>query len=263
MASRRGRLSRYFPGKGPRNVTGSSSSSSSSSLENDEGRSLPPPLPLPPPPPPNGDGMESAQRRIRGKTVVIHPGQLHEDRDRVESDSMFAKDSLQNCTFAGRRQNGSAESTFAKGHGKTTWEESEESGRDSDDEATSESSGENPYSAPLLKPVFVPKNARVSEIEKATKRDKSDADLERENARHLEKIEETRNLVANIVAEEDVVLINGGIYEESLEGLPDDRDYSDDDDVQYALWKVRELQRIMRDREEEEEFARKRASGSP
>jgi microfibrillar-associated protein 1 len=85
---------------------------------------------------------------------------------------------------------------------------------------------------PLFKPVFVPKQVRHTEQARQAK-----ADEERTEAARLE------------ARQEDKMIANGGSLDQDDAELPDDEDRSEDDEVEYALWKVREMRRLLRDKE--------------
>lgn len=240
MGTRRTGLTRYFAGKPPGRDEDVSSSSSDES-----GKTAAPPVL-------RSKSTESAPRRIIGKPVILDPGVVPEHEKHVEKPTKPAV----NYAYPPSRKDGlhSADALEQKFVGVPTSPRSEESAESEDSsrqDETSESEVECSYVAPLLKPVFVPRSARLSEIEKEAQVERSNADREREEARRNQRAEDTRNVVADIVAKEDLMIVNGGRFEESLAGLPDDRDYSEEDDVQYALWKVREMRRILREREED------------
>lgn len=70
---------------------------------------------------------------------------------------------------------------------------------------------------------------------------------EREEQRHKIRREEAKRLMAQVLREEEQ---QNYASQNNVENLPDDKDRPEDHDADYALWKVREILRIRRDREE-------------
>ncbi|KAJ3355436.1 Microfibrillar-associated protein 1 [Entophlyctis luteolus] len=123
-------------------------------------------------------------------------------------------------------------------------EESEESSESSgDDSEDSENSAPFP-ARPLLKPVFVPKALRETVAERE-RREKELEEAEVEKARQLEARKlESHNLVEEVLRKE--------IAEATVNDTIPDVDDTDglDEDMEFEAWKLRELMRIKRDREE-------------
>lgn len=106
---------------------------------------------------------------------------------------------------------------------------------------SSESESEGPPSpppepAPLLsfKPVFVKPKAKDA------------PDTSRQESRARERKEEAQNLVSAVLEEEEA----SRRIERHVD-LPDDTDYDEDKAREKALWRVREMKRVLRDREAE------------
>jgi microfibrillar-associated protein 1 len=102
---------------------------------------------------------------------------------------------------------------------------------------------------PLFKPVFVPKQVRHTEQARQAKADEERTEAARLEARQEQRIRETHEYIANVLAKEDKMIVNGGSLDQDDAELPDDEDRSEDDEVEYALWKVREMRRLLRDKE--------------
>ena len=109
-----------------------------------------------------------------------------------------------------------------------------------EDEGSSE---EDEQPAPLLKPVFVPKRQRatINDAEAATKA------AEEEERRAAEQAEERRKESHRIAADR----IRKELAEKEHEEAKPDLDDTDglDPDAEFAAWRIRELERIKRDRD--------------
>lgn len=113
-------------------------------------------------------------------------------------------------------------------------EEADDSGQSSDSSGSQSESGEEESEEeeePLFRPVFV---------KAPTKKDVVEVDTRAEQ-RMLQRREEAKQLVVEAVHEEDTAV--------RKEELPDDTDRAEDGEKEVALWRLRELKRVMRDRE--------------
>lgn len=144
----------------------------------------------------------------------------------------------------------------AGGGGKSDSDEDDEnSGEDSDeDESDSDDSEEDSdededMSAPRLKPVFVRKNDRVTIKEKAIQAEKEKkVEKERERLR-VEAKRQTKKYIEAEIAKEKIA------EKESDDNIVCDFNTDDENNnnqVEYEAWKLRELKRIKRDRDEKE-----------
>ncbi|XP_074603623.1 microfibril-associated protein 1 [Brevipalpus obovatus] len=132
-------------------------------------------------------------------------------------------------------------------------DDDEEGGQESDDESEESSSeeSESELSAeddvvPLLKPVFVRKEDRRSLNE--IKDEKPDEDAKRRNAElYKEALRIIQQENKREMSEQEKEAEEG--LEASMRACPDD---DDPEEIGYELWKVRELKRLKRNKEEEE-----------
>eukprot|EP00968_Pinguiococcus_pyrenoidosus_P009426 scaffold733_cov267-Pinguiococcus_pyrenoidosus.AAC.49 len=152
---------------------------------------------------------------------------------------------------------------------------SEEEDDDDDDDDDLDLMG---GSLPMLRPKFIPKDKRKLKGAEEEKQRNEEVQFELERARQEERRRETRRLVALEVQREAEAGHEVRRFQEyfgasgprlkplswhrqaditdndSEAGMPDDMDV-DDDEVEYEKWKVRELRRLVRDKEERERRA--------
>lgn len=117
----------------------------------------------------------------------------------------------------------------------------------SDDESSDEEESDEEELEVVRKVSFVPKEKRVGIGKNA-----SDERIER---REKERRLEAKDLVKMILKEEERDEKGWGMRNEQL---PDDEDVEEETEQEFALWRVRELKRILRDRQEMEEWRTKR-----
>eukprot|EP00375_Theileria_parva_P001324 XP_763995.1 hypothetical protein [Theileria parva strain Muguga] len=129
---------------------------------------------------------------------------------------------------------------------KTVEEEVEESESDSSEESEYQEDEAGPEDLDVLsKPVFVPKGSRKTESEKEQLRKEEVLRRENEKKRLMERKKDTKEMVIQKVQELEE-------EPEPEDELIDDTDTFDE--KEYELWKIRELKRILRDKEEREKF---------
>eukprot|EP00808_Paulinella_micropora_P006695 g44084.t1 len=129
---------------------------------------------------------------------------------------------------------------------------------DEEEEDSEESESEDEYvslSRPMLKPTFVSKSQRAT-IEERDKLEAEEAAIEeaKEIAKEERKIQ-TQKLVETLKMEDELKLAKqadgAGSDNEDLPATDDE-----DEDALLSAWKLRELQRIKRDQEQRDEFAK-------
>ncbi len=106
----------------------------------------------------------------------------------------------------------------------------------------------------LLKPVFVRTGARETVRERERAEQELAAAAVARESRLAERREESRRLLVESLAEESA----SAAAVDSCGDLPDDDDDKDDDE-QFERWRARELQRVLREREERSVVERERA----
>lgn len=105
----------------------------------------------------------------------------------------------------------------------------------------------------MPRPVFIAKNRRMKH--EPDDDEKARIAEEQAVAEKAARRREAQGLVAHILAEEENRDDAWGMDDD----LPDDEDREEDREAEYALWKVRELLRIKRDRDQEAEWKQKRS----
>ncbi|PXF44191.1 Microfibrillar-associated protein 1 [Gracilariopsis chorda] len=123
---------------------------------------------------------------------------------------------------------------------------SQSSNSEQDNEQESNDKDEEPTPS-TFRPLFV--KPRVDD----SKQHQEKCVVEAEQ-RYRRRRNEARQLVTDLLNDEDRQL--DGINEN--EQLPDDRDYEEDREAEFALWRVRELHRIKRDREADKAWAERK-----
>ncbi|KAJ3297204.1 Microfibrillar-associated protein 1 [Borealophlyctis nickersoniae] len=125
-------------------------------------------------------------------------------------------------------------------------EEDEEEEEDSSSEYTTDSEDDPTPSRTLMKPVFIPKKHRETILEKE-RLEKEAAGAEEKRLKEIEeRKKESHDMVAEELRKETVAVeaANGPVEVDDKDGV--------DEDGEYAAWKLRELRRIKRDRDEKE-----------
>ncbi|KAI8841346.1 splicing factor, Prp19-binding domain-containing protein [Chytridium lagenaria] len=120
-------------------------------------------------------------------------------------------------------------------------------------EYTTDDSEDDVPRAPLFKPVFIPKSHRDTVIEKERLEDESEIAAEKKKQQAEKRKLESHELVAEELRREMAAA--------SMTDGPPDVDDTDgaDEDAEYDAWKLRELTRIKRDREEQDALDREKA----
>lgn len=128
----------------------------------------------------------------------------------------------------------------------------------SESESESESSEEEDEDVP--RPVFVPRSERGTIHEAEARRREEEARLEREKVRKAERQRESRALAAEVtIRDEAAKHFEGDKGDDSdLEGAPSDTD-DPDDPLEFEAWRLRELARAERDKDDRERAVKEAA----
>ena len=122
-------------------------------------------------------------------------------------------------------------------------------GSSSEYESGSEYSDED--ETQIMKPVFVPKEKRITIIEAEEKALQDEQNILLKKAQGIERANQTRMLVADSIRKNDALHEIKDDDNNSDAGLPDDTD-NIDEEMEFEEWKVREIIRLKRDAEERE-----------
>lgn len=137
-------------------------------------------------------------------------------------------------------------------------ESESESDREDEEDEEEEEEEESDELQHVERPVFISKAERGAVHATQV----SEHSVDRMEKRELERREEARQMVHAALEEEEENFrkrMEGGALHDGE--LPDDEDIEEEREKEYALWRVRELKRIMRDKQEVEEWKRKRSGG--
>lgn len=114
---------------------------------------------------------------------------------------------------------------------------------DSDDD-------DDPRAKALMKPVFVSKNARETVKEKEAHRKEEEEAAERQKERLKDRKVESKSILIDTIQKEEEAEREGlNMNDSSDVEMPDDDDEKNEAE-EYELWKIRELKRIKRDKDE-------------
>lgn len=124
----------------------------------------------------------------------------------------------------------------------------EESDGSSEYETDSDESDED--GGQMLKPVFIPKESRLTIKEQEAKALEDERKEEKKQAAAEERKEQSRKLVAESIQKQEEMenVVNDNC--DSDDGMPETEDV--DDELAYEEWKIREITRLKRDQEEKQ-----------
>jgi microfibrillar-associated protein 1 len=179
------------------------------------------------------DEEEIARQRARLRAKALQQQQeLEENDDDQELVKKAQLVSLQSQQVARKSERGAQQDDFEV--------------VDGDDEQEDED--DDQHSQTFLKPVFIVKERRETMAERKRLEELEEAEVEERNRRQLEKQNDSKNLVLETLEREELAAqsLKDNVSDEDL---PDDEDYSEDEEVELMAWKLRELARLKRDQE--------------
>ncbi|WKX92681.1 hypothetical protein Q1695_010595 [Nippostrongylus brasiliensis] len=136
-------------------------------------------------------------------------------------------------------------------------EQQEEEEEDDEEESEEESSEEEEDDTlPRLKPVFVRKKDRITLIEIEKEKQMQEQLKKEEERKKEERKKDSIRLVQQVLREEDEMEKRKKEENVELGSVPTD---DESEDVAYEMWKLREMKRLKRTREEREQLAKEKA----
>ncbi len=135
-------------------------------------------------------------------------------------------------------------------------DELSESSQESESALSSSSSSSSEYvAAPLLRPVFVSKEARTTVKDAAQEQAECDEQERVEQAEAVRRVADSKALLERTVAD-----AKAAAMAQPAAQLPPETIDDGDETEEYELWRVRELRRMQREQEERREWANQRAA---
>jgi microfibrillar-associated protein 1 len=130
-----------------------------------------------------------------------------------------------------------------------------DSDSDSDGSDSSSSSSSGPEVAPMARPVFVSKSARLTVKDEAQLAAEEAEEAARAAAAEQERVSSSKQLLAERVAEAKSAAAAALVQKKEVVPIAVD---DVDETQEYELWKVRELSRMKRDRDERQMWAKQK-----
>jgi microfibrillar-associated protein 1 len=201
------------------------------------------------------------RREIRAAEVVVHRGRRRHEEDE-EDDKGRAVDAMhrdRGLVSAAPRPNGDEDEEEEEDRRRNAMREkllsqqkeaeAARAAEEEEEEEESEYETDSEEERQLLRPVFVPKQARDTIAEREALQREDEEKEEREKRRLEERKLETQKLVRETVALEELTakMASGPIMQANEIDTDDEKE---DDSIAYEAWKERELGRMKRDKEE-------------
>jgi microfibrillar-associated protein 1 len=205
-----------------------------------------------------GEGEEEEKKEaLDAKQPQTRPVDFEDEEDAIAARRAALKARLQEEERTAAAA-GATTTTATTATGKLeTDEEKEDSGSseyetdseedDSDDDDNNHIGGHRP----LAKPVFVPRTNRETIAERTALEKEAEEETERQRLRLEQRKLETKELLAARLAEEEAQEAAAAAGPKGAEDIVTD-DEAVDENEEYQSWKIREMQRIGRDKEERE-----------
>jgi len=204
--------------------------------------------------------VEDEEVEDRKPKIVKEESEEEEEEDDESEDTDSSDEDLDEDAIARRRELMRQRALYRAQAGEVLEEvmtkEEEKSGPDSDEEETSEEETDSEEEeGARLKPVFVRAKDRLT-IQEREREEQKARQLEKEAARAAE---ERRRQTLRMVEDEvrKTTMAERMVNDEGL-GLEEVVTDDENDEIEYEAWKVRELKRLKRDREEAEIAAKEK-----
>lgn len=210
-----------------------------------------------------GHTIHIKQEPTEAEALSIDTSQLEIQGEDSDSDEESEEDDVSSRRARARarfKQKQEEEKKVTTQQAEIKEEEEDEEGEGDSSEYETDTDDEDDYlssSRPLLKPVFVSKKARETIEERERIEAEKRALEEEKEMRAKERKKESRLLVVEEVKREEELEANP-TFDGAEEELPNDDD-DEDDEEELEKWKIRELQRVKRDKLKEIEYEKEQA----
>ncbi|KAK5985091.1 WD domain G-beta repeat protein, partial [Trichostrongylus colubriformis] len=194
---------------------------------------------------------EQRRQRARLRRLEIEQQQQQEEEDDVGSDEEEFERRRQLIREKAKQRE--YEEIKAKEEIKEELEDEEEDEEESEEESSEE---EEDDTLPRLKPVFVRKKDRVTLLEAEKEKLAQELLKKEEERKKEERKRDSIRLVQQVLREEDEMEKRKKEENIELGSVPTD---DESENVAYEMWKLREMKRLKRNREEREQLAKEKA----
>uniref|UniRef100_A0A0K0CUU6 WD_REPEATS_REGION domain-containing protein n=1 Tax=Angiostrongylus cantonensis TaxID=6313 RepID=A0A0K0CUU6_ANGCA len=198
----------------------------------------------------DAEAIEQRRQRARLRRLDLEQQQQEEDDDAGSDEEEFERRRMMIRERAKQRE---LEEIKAKEEIKEEEVEEDEEEEESEEESSEE---EEDDTLPRLKPVFVRKKDRITLIEAEKEKQLQEQLKKEEERKKEERKKDSIRLVQQVLREEDEMEKRKKEENIELSSVPTD---DESENVAYESWKLREMKRLKRNREEREHAAKEKA----